>query len=227
MSARSSLLAYALNAVWRRRAKAFALGGGLSFAVALVASVLFLTDALRAEADRARMATPDIVVQRLIAGRPSILNAADAEKLSGIASVSGVRPRVWGYLFLPALQGNVTVIGVHENAPGLTVVEGSLAEGRDRMPGAHEMIAGATLARALGLNVGDELGLHLDGCLRRHHCWLGIEFKIRVHRRDAFRRADRFIRNRHGLRAGMRIDGVAKPESDRYRDRAGEGHVRE
>ncbi len=159
MSARTSLLAYALNAVWRRRAKAFALGGGLSFAVALVASVLFLTDALRAEADRARAATPDIVVQRLIAGRPSILHTADAEKISEIASVSAVRPRVWGYLFLPALQGNVTIIGVPDDAPALSIVDGSLAAGRDRKPLAHEMIAGATLAEALGLNVGDELGL--------------------------------------------------------------------
>ena len=159
MSARGSLLAYALNAVWRRRAKAVALGGGVSFAVALVASVLFLTDSLRAEADRARMATPDIVVQRLIAGRPSILSSADAQTIAGIASVADVRPRVWGYLFLPALQGNVTVIGVSDRAPGLTVVEGALDVGRDRAPGAHEMVAGATLARALGLNVGDELGL--------------------------------------------------------------------
>src|SRR6476646_3520503 len=154
MSPRGSLLAYALNAVWRRRAKAFALGGGLSFAVALVASVLFLTDALRAEAERARLATPDIVVQRLIAGRPSILHPSDAEKIGEIASVSSVRPRVWGYLFLPALQGNVTIMGVATLSPALTVVEGALAEGRDRVPGAHEMIAGATLARALGLNVG-------------------------------------------------------------------------
>ena len=159
MSPRSSLFLYALEAVWRRRAKALALGGGLAFAVALVASILFLTDALRAESDRARLAIPDVVVQRLIAGRPAIVNTADAAKIRDIASVSAVRPRVWGYLFLPALQGNVTVIGVPEGLAPLTVVQGSIAEGRDRTDGAHEMIAGAGLARALGLRVGDELGL--------------------------------------------------------------------
>src|SRR4051812_19052834 len=107
MSARTStsILGYALAAIARRRAKAVALGGGLAFAVALVSAVLFLTDALKGEADRARAAIPDIVVQRLIAGRPSTLTVADAKRLEDppIPSLRAVRPRVWGYLFLPDL----------------------------------------------------------------------------------------------------------------------------
>ena len=54
-----SLLAYALSAVGRRKARSFALGGGLAFAVALIAAVLFLTESLRAEAERARAAQLD------------------------------------------------------------------------------------------------------------------------------------------------------------------------
>src|SRR5215831_15803165 len=106
-----SLFSYAWSALARRRAKALALGFGLGLAVALVAAVLFLTDALRGEADRARLATPDLVVQRLVAGRPATVRASDAARLEGIPSVPRVRPRVWGYLFLPTLQGNVTVVG--------------------------------------------------------------------------------------------------------------------
>jgi ABC-type lipoprotein release transport system permease subunit len=161
MSARgsTSLLGYALAALARRRAKAFALGGGLTFAVALVAAVVFLTDALRAESDRARVALPDIVVQRLVGGRPATIALADAALLEGIPSLRGVRPRVWGYLFLPELQGNVTVIGVAAGAPSLAVVKGALEAGRDLTPGAHEMVTGANLARFLGLHMDDELGL--------------------------------------------------------------------
>src|SRR5262249_36295142 len=153
-----SLLSYAWGALARRRAKAFALALGLALAVALVGAVLFLTDALRGEADRARLATPDVVVQRLVAGRPATLREEDAKKLADIPSVPRVRPRVWGYLFLPTLQGNVTVVGVAKDAPALPS-GGAIAEGRDLAHGAHEMIAGSALAKALALRVGDGLQL--------------------------------------------------------------------
>ena len=156
---KTSILAFALRALARRKARAFALGGGLAFAVALVAAVVFMTEALRAEAERAHAAHPDIVVQRLVGGRPTTISSADASKLAGIASVHTVTPRVWGYVFLPSLQGNVTIVGTSKNAPPLSTANGVLAEGRDIAPGAHEMIAGTELARFLGMRPGDELGL--------------------------------------------------------------------
>jgi ABC-type lipoprotein release transport system permease subunit len=165
VSARSSLslLGYALGALERRRAKALALGGGLAFAVALVAAVLFLAAALRGEADRARGAIPDVVVQRLSSGRPATIALGDITKLAEIPSVRAVRARVWGYVFLPDVQGNVTVVGtggVKDASPlHLADVPGTLAEGRDLAPGAHEMVAGANLARFLGLHLGDSLAL--------------------------------------------------------------------
>jgi len=155
-SAGSGLLGYALGALGRRRSKAIALGGGLALVVALVGAVLFLTDALRADADRARAAVPDVVVQRLVGGRPALLGDGDAARIAGIDGVRTMRPRVWGYLFLPALQGNVTIVG---SDPSLSDLRPALSDGRDAAPGAHEMIVGVTLARALGLVVGDELQL--------------------------------------------------------------------
>jgi ABC-type lipoprotein release transport system permease subunit len=154
-----SLLGFAAGAVVRRRQKALALAGGLTFAVTLVAAVLFLTDALKGEAERARAALPGVLVQRLVAGRPATLAVADAEKLQGIPSVARVRPRVWGYLFLPSLQGNVTVLGVPPGERSLDGVQGALASGRDREPGRHEMVMGAGLARYVGLRLGDMQGL--------------------------------------------------------------------
>ena len=154
-----SILAFALQALARRKARALALGGGLAFAVALIAAVIFLTESLRAEAERARAAHPDIVVQKLVGGRPTTIPAAEAAKLVDIPSVRAVTPRVWGYVFLPSLQGNVTIVGTSRGAQPLSLANGVLAEGRDLAPGAHEMIAGAELARFLGMRPGDELGL--------------------------------------------------------------------
>jgi hypothetical protein len=150
-----SLLGYALGALGRRRAKALALGGGLAFAVALVSATMFLTSALRGEADRAAGAIPDIVVQRLVGGRPATISPGDAAALADIPSVRGVRARVWGYVFLPDIQGNVTVLGATRDLPPLDAVRGVLSEGRDLRPGAHEMVVGVNLARYLGMHLGD------------------------------------------------------------------------
>ena len=76
-----SVLGFALRALSRRKARAFALGGGLAFAVALVAAVIFMTEALRGEAERAHAAHPDIVVQKLVGGRPTTISAAEVAKI--------------------------------------------------------------------------------------------------------------------------------------------------
>ena len=98
-------------------------------------------------------------MQKLVGGRPTTLSASEAAKLTDIPSVTGVTPRVWGYLFLPPLQGNVTILGSPRGASTLSTANGVLAEGRDVAPGAHEMIAGAALAHFLGMRSGDELAL--------------------------------------------------------------------
>lgn len=153
------LLIFALRSLGRRKARAFALGGGLAFAVALVSAVLFLADALRGESDAVREALPDLVVSRLVAGRPATISVQDAKKLDGIDSVRGISPRVWGYVFVPALQSNVVVMGTRPGSPPLESVKGTLAEGQDLQLGAHEMVAGVSIAKFLGVQVGDELGL--------------------------------------------------------------------
>ncbi len=156
-------LAYAFAALARRKEKAFALGIGLALTVALLAAVLFLSDALRTEAERASLATPDLVVQELVGGRPGLVSAADADRIRGLPSAGKITPRVWGYVFLPAIQGNATVVGVAEDAPPLgEIPQGALASGRALGPPSaspHEMLMGAGLAHELGLEVGDALAL--------------------------------------------------------------------
>ncbi len=154
-----SLFAYAVAALGRRRGRAFALGAGLAITVTLLASVVFLTESLRGEAARATASLPDVVVQRLVAGRPTTVHEADVARLGQIDSVRSARVRVWGYVFLPAIQGNVTIVGVPKGAPPLGQVKGELSSGRDLHFGAHEMVAGADFARIMGLAPGDKLGL--------------------------------------------------------------------
>jgi hypothetical protein len=152
-----ALVAFAIGGLARRRGKTAALVGSLALTVALAAAVLFLTDALRGAAERVRAAAPDLVVQRLVAGRPATIDAKLVEGLGRIDAVREARGRVWGYVFVPPLQANVVVTGARAGIE-LREFDGALAQGRglDR-PG--EAVIGTALARSLGLGVGDTLHL--------------------------------------------------------------------
>jgi ABC-type lipoprotein release transport system permease subunit len=161
-----ALMALAVRSLARRSTKSIALGGALALTVALAASVLFLTDALRGAADRVRAEAPDLVVQRLIAGRPTVLDAALADRIRDIDAVRDVHARVWGYVFVPTVQANVVVVGIaparDAAAPPLSVVSGALSEGR-APENAGEAVLGSALARALGVAVGDRIRLPVSG----------------------------------------------------------------
>lgn len=165
-----ALLSLAVHSLVRRSTKAIALGGALALTVALAASVLFLTDALRAAAERVRAEAPDLVVQKLVAGRPMVIEEGLAARLRDIDAVSDVHARVWGYVFVPVVKANVVIVGMRSNDPAdaraslapLSTVSGSLADGR-QAERAGEAVLGSALARALGVAVGDEVRLPVNG----------------------------------------------------------------
>lgn len=153
-----AILDHALGALRRRALKSAALTLGLAFVVALFSSTLLLTDALEREYALGAERMPDLTVQRLVAGRPALIEAERAAELAELPAVRRVRPRVWGYHFFRALEANVTIVGV-DPEPGLDV---ALEAGRlPRAPG--EVAVGAALADLLALRVGDELGVPIGG----------------------------------------------------------------
>lgn len=159
MKRQLALLDFALGSLRRRAGKSLALVAGLAFVVGLFGSALLLTDALKREYERGTEAMPDLTVQRLVAGRPSLIDAAAADALRDIPTVREVRPRVWGYFFFRAIEANVTIVGVDaariDGDPGLAT---------GRLPrAAGEVAIGTALGELLGLRVGDELGLPVDG----------------------------------------------------------------
>jgi lipoprotein-releasing system permease protein len=161
-----ALLDHALGSLRRRLGRGITLALGLAFAVGLYASVLFLTDALRQEFAAGARTLPDLTVQRMMAGRPALLDVAFAAKIAELPAVASARPRVWGYLFLPALSGNMTVIGASDRR-GLAR---TIGKGRAPKAGPGEAVLGAALADYLGIEPGDEIELPGDD----HPCVLQV-----------------------------------------------------
>jgi ABC-type lipoprotein release transport system permease subunit len=151
MKRRRALLGYALGALARRRGRNAAIAIGLAVVTATFATVLFASEGLRAMQQRFAQTAPALTVQRLVAGRPALIPVDALAPIVAHPSVRRARARVWGYLYLSALEGNVTVVAI-DDAGGLGL-DGldALAEG--------EAILGPGVARSLGLRAGDRVAM--------------------------------------------------------------------
>lgn len=136
------LLDYTLAAMARRPGKQLALLLVYLLVVFLLASVLLFTQSLRREAALVLADSPELILQRLVAGRHDPIPAAYLDEARGIRGVSGVHGRLWGYFYDPAVRANYTLM-----VP------------QDRDMAAGEIIIGAGIARTRGLGVGDWLSL--------------------------------------------------------------------
>ena len=106
--------------------------------VFMLASVVFFTHAIKEEARFIFVGSPDIIVQRLVAGRQDLMPARYVDTLRTIIGVSEVRGRLWGYYFDRSVAANYTVV-VTDSA------------GRDN----GKVIIGQGVARALNAGKGD------------------------------------------------------------------------
>lgn len=136
------LLDFALGSLARRKGKNLALTGVYALTVGALASVLFLTYALRTEAALVLRDAPEVVVQRMVAGRHDLLPAAYLDGLRAIRGVAEVRGRLWGYTFDPLSRANYTVL-VPDPFQG----------------GEEEAVVGRGVARAWGLLAGETMAL--------------------------------------------------------------------
>jgi ABC-type lipoprotein release transport system permease subunit len=104
------LLDFTISSLGRRKAKNAALLCVYSALVFTLASIVLFTHALRTEAAALLRGAPEIVVQRMAAGRHDLIPQEHAAKLSDIRGVGRVQPRLWGYYFDPIAKANYTVL---------------------------------------------------------------------------------------------------------------------
>ena len=105
-----NIVDFTLSSLLRRKGKNIALWLVYTLVVFVLASVMFFTHALKREAAIVLQDAPEIVVQRMVAGRHEMIPISHAEKLSAIKGVTNVKPRLWGYYFYTSAQANYTVM---------------------------------------------------------------------------------------------------------------------
>jgi len=124
-----NILDFALSSLLRRWKKNLALLLVCTFVVFIVASVVFFAEALKREACLVLQGAPDVVVQRLVAGRHDLISHSHMKKLSSITGVSNVKGRLWGYYFEPSARVNCTLVVTEEAAarPGVVAIGAGLS----------------------------------------------------------------------------------------------------
>lgn len=111
-----NILDFALSSLLRRKGRNLALLGVYTLVVFVIASLIFFVQALKREARELLVQAPDMVVQRMVAGRHDPIPVAQAEAIRAIRGVEEVHARLWGYYYDPVYGGNLTVMATDDPA---------------------------------------------------------------------------------------------------------------
>jgi ABC-type lipoprotein release transport system permease subunit len=121
-----NMVDFTLSALLRRKGKNLALLAVYTTVVFVLGSVMFFTDGMRREAHLILQGTPEIIVQKMVAGRHDLIPTAYMEKIRQIKGVQSVKARLWGYYFDPAVGANYTMLVPDD----FTFGEGNIAIGK-------------------------------------------------------------------------------------------------
>jgi ABC-type lipoprotein release transport system permease subunit len=132
------LIDFTLSSLARRKGKNLGLLLVYTLIVFMLASVMLFSHALRQEAHIILQDSPEIILQRMIAGRHALIPAAYLEKIGKLRGVSHKAGRLWGYFYDPAVKANYTMMVSPE---------------RNLTP--TQVIIGAGIARTRGVGIGD------------------------------------------------------------------------
>jgi len=139
------LIDFTLSSLMRRKGKNLGLLLVYTLIVFMLASVMLFTHSLKKEAHIILQQSPEIIVQRLVAGRHALIPADYLEKIGRLRGVVSKKGRLWGYFYNPMVKANYTVMAPDHMELATT-----------------EVVIGTGIARTQGLGIGDYFSLRSD-----------------------------------------------------------------
>lgn len=131
------LIDFTLASLARRKTKNLGLLLVYTLLVFVLASVALYTHALRQEAARVLERSPEVILQRMVAGRHDLIPPGYLEKIGRIRGVQAIEGRLWGYYYDPVVKANYTFMApaAEQVKPGTLVVGPAVARSRGLAPG--------------------------------------------------------------------------------------------
>ena len=132
------LIDFTLSSLLRRKGKNLGLLLVYVAIVFMLASVMLFTHSLRKEAGIVLQKSPQIILQRVVAGRHALIPASYLEKIGRMRGVIKKEGRLWGYLYDPAVKANYTMM-----------------VDKKKKLAPLEIIIGSAISRTRGVGIGD------------------------------------------------------------------------
>ena len=105
-----NIIDFTLSSLLRRKGKNISLMVVYTFIIFLVASVVLFTNSIKKEASLVLRDAPEMMVQRLVAGRHDLVPVRYMDQIKGIRGVQAVKPRLWGYYYDATNGANYTIM---------------------------------------------------------------------------------------------------------------------
>ena len=105
-----NILDFTFSSLLRRKGKNIALLLVYTLIVFVLASAMFLTYSLKREAAIILQDAPEMVIQRVSAGRQEPIPLGYIDRIKEIRGVSSIKGRLWGYYYDPITGANYTLL---------------------------------------------------------------------------------------------------------------------
>jgi len=142
-----NFLDYALASLWRKKLKNLAIILVFGAVIFLLGSFQLVSNGLLQRAEDTLTWAPEILIQKMTAGRQESIPVNYKEKLSEIFGIRNITPRVWGYYFDEVTLANYTVIGMDASKmPNKSGFAKSLEKGQMPTASGEAILGQAVLA---------------------------------------------------------------------------------
>ena len=106
------MIGFAINSILRRGVKSFFTLFIFTALIFLLSSILFISNSIKTELELTLKSLPQIIVQKIQAGRHTNIELKRVDKLLEFQGVKSAVPRIWGYYYFAKAGVNFSVVGI-------------------------------------------------------------------------------------------------------------------
>jgi len=108
------LIEFAINAILRAKAKNIFIIVVFTLLISLLTAIFFISSSIKYELETTVESLPQIIVQKVKAGREYDIENSRVDNIITIAGVDSATPRVWGYYYFANAGVNFSIVGINQ-----------------------------------------------------------------------------------------------------------------
>jgi len=145
------LVEFAINALLRAKRKNIFIFIVFTLLTILLTSTFLITGSIRHELQNTLNSLPQIIVERIKAGRHYDIDSSISDNILTIAGVEQATPRVWGYYYFANAGVNFSIVGIDQYEEQYTNSLSKVTEkfDFDKLHQEHSMVVGKGVKRVL------------------------------------------------------------------------------